>query len=86
LVTLKIKKVNKNSKIPSYAHKFDAGLDLYSSINCVLKPFKRLKVPTGIKVSIPIGYAGFIQPKSGLAINHGIALVNSPANRFRIQG
>ena len=61
-----------------YAHEGDAGLDLYSSINCELRPFERKKIPTGIKISIPKGYAGFIQPKSGLAIKNGISVVNTP--------
>lgn len=43
-----------------------------------LKPMERKKIPTGIQVAIPEGYAGFVQPKSGLAIDNGIALVNSP--------
>jgi len=64
--------------VPNYAHKGDAGVDLYSAIDCIVKSFERKLIPTGIKVSIPQGYAGFVQPRSGLAIKHGIALVNSP--------
>jgi len=56
----------------------NAGLDLYSSINCELRPFERKKIPTGIKISIPQGYAGFIQPRSGLAAKNGISIVNTP--------
>lgn len=78
MVTLKIHKLDKSLKTPGYAHTGDAGLDLFSSVDCTIKPFERLKVPTGIKIEIPRGYAGFIQPKSGLAIKNGISLVNTP--------
>ncbi|GAH10883.1 unnamed protein product, partial [marine sediment metagenome] len=56
----------------------DGGLDLYSSIDCKLKPLERKLIPTGIKIAIPKGYAGFVQPKSGLAIKNGISIVNTP--------
>ena len=75
---LKIEKLDKTSKSPRYAHTGDAGLDLYSAIDCILRPYERRKVPTGIKVAIPEGYAGFVQPKSGLAIKSGLSLVNTP--------
>ena len=78
MVKIKVKILDKSLPIPKYAHKGDAGLDLYSAVDCVIKPYERKLVPTGIKVSIPTGYAGFVQPRSGLAIEHGIALVNSP--------
>lgn len=75
---LKIKILNNSVPNPRYAHESDAGLDLYSTIDYVLKPFERKLIPTGIKVAIPEGFAGFVQPRSGLAINHGISLVNTP--------
>jgi len=75
---LKIKILDKNIPFPKFAHKGDAGLDLYSTIDYVLKPFERKLVPTGIKIEIPEGYAGFVQPRSGLAVNNGISLVNTP--------
>ena len=78
MVKIKIKLLDKSLPLPKYAHKGDAGLDLYSSINCVLKPYERKLIPTGIKIAIPEGYAGFVQPRSGLAIKNGISLVNSP--------
>jgi len=78
MVTLKIHKLDKSLKTPGYAHTGDAGLDLFSSVDCIIEPFKRLQVPTGIKIEIPRGYAGFMQPKSGLAIKNGISLVNTP--------
>ncbi len=75
---IKIKLLDDTLPIPEYAHSGDAGLDLYSSIDFILKPFERKKIPTGIKISIPTGYAGFIQPKSGLAIRKGLSMVNTP--------
>jgi len=78
LIKLKIQKLDKTLKSPEYAHIGDAGLDLYSAVDCILSPYERRKVPTGSKVAIPKGYAGFVQPKSGLAIKSGLSLVNTP--------
>lgn len=78
MVTINIQKIDKDLETPKYAHTGDAGLDLYSSVDCIIRPFERRKVPTGIKIAIPEGYAGFVQPKSGLAINKGLSLVNTP--------
>ena len=78
MIDIKIKLLDKSLPMPAYAHKTDAGIDLYSAINCVLKPYERKLIPSGVKLSIPEGYAGFIQPRSGLAIKNGISLVNSP--------
>ncbi len=78
MIKLKIQKLDKTLKMPEYAHIGDAGLDLYSAVDCILRPYERRKVPTGIKIAIPEGYAGFVQPKSGLAIKNGLSLVNTP--------
>jgi deoxyuridine 5''-triphosphate nucleotidohydrolase (dut) len=78
MIDIKIKLLDKSIPVPGYAHSTDAGIDLYSAIDCVLKPYDRKLIPSGIKLSIPEGYAGFVQPRSGLAIKNGIALVNSP--------
>ena len=78
MIKLKIQKLDKTLKTPEYAHIGDAGLDLYSAVDCILRPYERRKVPTGIKIAIPEGYAGFVQPKSGLAIKNGLSLVNTP--------
>ena len=78
MIKLKIHKLDKTLKSPEYAHIGDAGLDLYSAVDCILRPYERSKVPTGIKIAIPEGYAGFVQPKSGLAIKSGLSLVNTP--------
>jgi len=78
MIDIKIKLLDKSLPMPAYAHATDAGIDLYSAIDCVLKPYDRKLIPSGIKLAIPEGYAGFVQPKSGLAIKNGISLVNSP--------
>lgn len=64
--------------LPSYAHDGDAGLDLRSSVDVVLQPFQRALIPTGFAVAIPEGYAGFVQPRSGLALKNGFTLANTP--------
>lgn len=73
-----LKKLNKDATIPGYAHEGDAGCDLTSCEDVVIAPGERALIPTGIAVSIPEGYAGFVQPRSGLAARHGISIVNTP--------
>jgi dUTP pyrophosphatase len=64
---------------PSYARAGDAGLDLLARVDVMLAPAGgRAVVPTGISIAIPIGYAGFVHPRSGLAANHGVTVLNSP--------
>ena len=63
---------------PSYAHLSDAGADLRSAIDLVIPPGGRALVPTGIAIAIPDGYVGLVHPRSGLAIKHGISMVNTP--------
>jgi dUTP pyrophosphatase len=75
---LRIKRLDRGLPLPTYAHEGDAGLDLYAAADVTLAPFERALVPTGIAVAIPEGYAGFVQPRSGLAIKQGLGLVNSP--------
>jgi len=65
--------------LPSYAHPGDAGLDLHAREDAVVRAGGgRALVPTGIAVAIPPGHAGFVLPRSGLAVRHGIGVVNSP--------
>jgi dUTP pyrophosphatase len=75
---VRFKKLDADAETPGYAHEGDAGADLQSLVNIVLGPGERALVPTGIAVSIPEGYAGFVQPRSGLAARHGITIVNAP--------
>jgi dUTP pyrophosphatase len=64
--------------LPGRAYAGDAGLDLSACERLELGPGERALVPTGLAVAIPDGYAGFVQPRSGLAAKHGISIVNTP--------
>jgi dUTP pyrophosphatase len=75
---LPIKRLDPAVPLPEYAHEGDAGLDLRSATDIELAPFERALVPTGLAVAIPEGHAGFVQPRSGLAIKAGLSLVNTP--------
>lgn len=65
-------------EIPSYAYSGDAGMDLRAIESLEIKPFERALVSTGIAIAIPEGYAGFVQPRSGLAIKQGVTVLNTP--------
>jgi dUTP pyrophosphatase len=73
-----IRQLDPDLPLPRYAHDGDAGLDLYAAESLTLAPFERALISTGIAVAIPEGYAGFVQPRSGLAIKQGLSLVNTP--------
>jgi len=75
---LAIQRLDKGLPLPSYAHEGDAGLDLFSTDDVSLAPGRRELIGTGISVAIPQGFAGFVQPRSGLALRHGLTFVNSP--------
>ena len=64
--------------LPTYAHAGDAGVDLRSRVEMMIPAGERALVPTGIAVAIPDGYVGLVHPRSGLAIRHGISMVNTP--------
>lgn len=75
---LPIKRLDTGLPMPTYAHDGDAGLDLFSATDVTLGPLERTLVPTGVAVAIPHGYAGFVQPRSGLAARSGLSFVNTP--------
>lgn len=75
---LEIKRIDPDLPLPSYARDGDAGLDLSSADEVVLKPGERVVVPTGFAVAIPEGYAGFVHARSGRAFKEGLALPNAP--------
>lgn len=75
---LRVKLLDPSVGIPSQAYHGDAGYDLRSRIQIDLGPGERALVPTGIAIAIPEGHAGFVQPRSGLALHHGITCLNSP--------
>ena len=77
-VRLQIKKVRDTAVVPARAYSGDAGMDLAACERVELAPGARALVPTGLAVAIPDGYAGYVQPRSGLAAKHGISIVNTP--------
>jgi dUTP pyrophosphatase len=78
MIEVAVRRLRSDAQLPEQAHQGDAGLDLVACDGAVLEPGERAVVPTGIAVEIPPGYAGFVQPRSGLAARHGIGVVNSP--------
>jgi dUTP pyrophosphatase len=77
-VELPVAKLKDEAVLPTRAHEGDAGLDLYSCEAAHIGPGERWSVGTGVGVEIPEGHAGLVLPRSGLARDHGISLVNSP--------
>jgi dUTP pyrophosphatase len=77
-VELRFQRLNVKAVLPGRAHDGDAGLDLHAAEPAHIGPGERWSVGTGLAVEIPEGHAGFVLPRSGLAREHGIALVNSP--------
>lgn len=75
---LKISKIDSEALIPSYAHEDDAGMDLYSIEEMEIEPSCTVLIRTGIKIELPIGTEAQIRPRSGLALKHGITVLNSP--------
>jgi len=78
VIELPVTRLRENAVLPHRAYEGDAGLDLASCERVTLAPGERAFVGTGLAVAIPEGYAGFVQPRSGLAARHGISVVNSP--------
>ena len=78
IVSLPIKRIDPEVELPSYAYAGDAGLDLRASEDVTLAPLERRLVSTGLAVAIPEGYAGFVQPRSGLALREGLSMANTP--------
>ena len=78
MIELSIQRLRDDAVVPSRAYDGDAGLDLAACERVELGPGERATVGTGLAVAIPDGYAGFVQPRSGLASRHGITIVNTP--------
>lgn len=77
-ILLPIKRLDPSVALPSYAYAGDAGLDLRSNEDVTLGPLERRLVGTGLAIAIPDGYAGFVQPRSGLALREGLSMANTP--------
>ena len=78
MIKIPITKCKDAATIPAYARPGDAGVDLTSTETCTLEPGERKLIPTGIQIALPDGYEAQIRPRSGLALKHGISLVNTP--------
>ncbi len=77
-ISLPIKRLDPTVELPTYAYAGDAGLDLRANEDVTLAPHERRLVSTGLAVAIPEGYAGFVQPRSGLALKEGLSMANTP--------
>jgi dUTP pyrophosphatase len=78
VIELRVRRLRPEATLPVRAYRGDAGVDLAACERVELAPGERAVVPTGLAFEIPDGFAGFVQPRSGLAARHGIAVVNSP--------
>jgi dUTP pyrophosphatase len=78
MTELPIRRLQADAVVPERAYAGDAGLDLSACERVEIGPGDRAVVGTGLAVAIPEGYAGFVQPRSGLASRHGLTIVNSP--------
>lgn len=76
--TVEITILDEGLSAPAYGHPDDAGADLQTAEDVVLEPFERRLVGTGIAIALPEGYAGFVHPRSGLAVRSGLSIVNAP--------
>jgi dUTP pyrophosphatase len=77
-VEVLITRLDPELPLPQYAKPGDAGADIVSRIDITLAPGERALVPTGIAIALPDGYVALVHPRSGLAIKHGVTMVNSP--------
>lgn len=78
MIEVLIKRLDPDVPLPSYAKGGDAGADLVTTVDLTIEPGQRVLAPTGISIALPNGYAAFVHPRSGLAIKHGVSVVNAP--------
>lgn len=78
MIDVAVRRLRPDAVVPQQAYEGDAGFDLVACESVTLAPGERAVVATGLAIEIPDGYAGFVQPRSGLAARHGIGVVNSP--------
>ncbi|MDX2097408.1 MAG: dUTP diphosphatase [Leptolyngbyaceae cyanobacterium bins.59] len=77
-VIVKIKRLTPEAKLPRYEHPGDAGADLVSVLDHTLEPMQWCAVPTGLAAEVPLGFELQVRPRSGLALRHGITVLNTP--------
>lgn len=75
---LRVKRLDPDVPLPSYAHPGDAGLDLASAEHRVVEPGERVALSTGLAVAVPDGWVGLVHPRSGLSLRDGVTVVNAP--------
>ena len=78
MLEVSVTRLDPEVPLPSYAHPGDAGCDLVTTVDAEVRPGERVVLPTGIALALPEGYAAFVHPRSGLAAQHGVGIVNSP--------
>ncbi|MBA2560416.1 MAG: dUTP diphosphatase [Propionibacteriales bacterium] len=78
MVEVLVQRVDPEVPLPAYAHPGDAGADLVSTVDLRLQPGERAVVPTGIRIALPAGYVALVHPRSGLAADFGVSVVNAP--------
>jgi dUTP pyrophosphatase len=76
--TLKVRRLYPGAVLPAYAHPGDAGLDLYAAVSASLDPGESKLIATGISIELPPNTEGNVRPRSGLALKHGVTVLNSP--------
>ena len=77
-VEVLVQRLSDDVPLPKYGKPGDAGADITTRVEVTLEPGERALVPTGLSIALPFGYAAFVHPRSGLAIKHGVSLVNTP--------
>ena len=78
MLDVTVTRLDPDVPLPAYAHPGDAGADLVTTVDVHLPPGERVLVPTGIAIALPEGFAAFVHPRSGLALRHGLSIVNTP--------
>lgn len=73
-----VKRLDPLAPLPAYSHPGDAGADLITTVDATIAPGERAILPTGIAIALPNGFAAFVHPRSGLALKHGVSIVNTP--------
>ena len=78
VLNVSIKRLDPEVELPRYAYAGDAGLDLRANAEVEIPPHGRALIPTGLAIAIPEGFAGFVQPRSGMALKRGLSIANTP--------
>lgn len=78
VLNVSIKRLDSEVELPRYAYAGDAGLDLRANAEVEIPPHGRALIPTGLAIAIPEGFAGFVQPRSGMALKRGLSIANTP--------